>query len=549
MAFSSYFTAVILLLLSCILRAQQPILPTASERRAEQAFEKARRNPLTLRTFLTRLPKGGDLHMHLSGSVYAETLIEDARADLLCVDPAGLSFVMNVGTTRSLPPQPVCAEGMMRAANAFDDQKLYDALVDSFSMRAFVPSAGISGHDQFFATFDRFDPTRTAAARHGGAWLDEIASRAAGQNEQYLEIMHTPDLARAAKFAQTIPWPNEPETMAEFHQATTGTSDAALAERRKLLLGSQEFVKTIEADRAEFATMAADRKAREHCGQETAQPACTVDIRFLFQVLRATPPSLAFVQMLVAFEVAEREIGRQEGALVVGLNLVQPEDNRLAMAEYTRQMRMIGYLHTIYPRVHISLHAGEIAAGLVSPEGLRFHIRQAVEVAHAERIGHAVDIMREDDAVGLLRHLAGSHVLAEINITSNDEILGIRGEEHPLAMYRAARVPVALSSDDEGVSRIDLTHEYVRATREFQLGYMDLKQMTRASLEHSFLPGASLWREVDNFAHPATACAREVVGRNAPATVACGTFLQMSPRAAAQWELERRWQEFEHLLP
>ena len=76
----------------------------------------------------------------------------------------------------------------------------------------------------------------------------------------------------------------------------------------------------------------------------------------------------------------------------------------------------------------ISLHAGELAPGLVPPEGLRFHIRQAVELGHAERIGHGVDVMYEDDAQGLLKELAMRHVMIEINLSSNEGILGIKGD-------------------------------------------------------------------------------------------------------------------------
>jgi adenosine deaminase len=40
------------------------------------------------------MPKGGDLHMHLSGAVYAETFLKEAAADNLCVNPnPTLSFV------------------------------------------------------------------------------------------------------------------------------------------------------------------------------------------------------------------------------------------------------------------------------------------------------------------------------------------------------------------------------------------------------------------------------------------------------------------------
>ena len=59
-------------------------------------------------------------------------------------------------------------------------------------------------------------------------------------------------------------------------------------------------------------------------------------------------------------------------------------------------------------------------------------------------------------------------------------------------------VPVALATDDEGVSRSDMTHEYLRAVQTYDfLGYKELKRMARMSLEHSFLPGSSLW--LDDF--------------------------------------------------
>ena len=64
-----------------------------SEQRAARAFEKARANPLELRAFLVRMPKGGDLHNHLDGAVYAESRIRAGAEDNLCVAVAGLSFV------------------------------------------------------------------------------------------------------------------------------------------------------------------------------------------------------------------------------------------------------------------------------------------------------------------------------------------------------------------------------------------------------------------------------------------------------------------------
>ena len=215
------------------------------------------------------------------------------------------------------------------------------------------------------------------------------------------------------------------------------------------------------------------------------------------------------------------------------------------MRDYTLQMKMLDYLHSVYPQAPISLHAGELAPGLVPPEGLRFHIRQAVELGHAERIGHGVDVMEEDDAPGLLKELAEKHVMVEINLSSNEGILGVKGAEHPFPLYRAAHVPVALSTDDEGVSRIDITHEYVRAALDYHLTYQDLKQLARTGMEHDFLPGASLWAAPDIFTAAAAPCKAQPLGAEKP-TTACKAFLDGSEKAAAQWELEWRFRVFEN---
>jgi adenosine deaminase len=222
-----------------------------------------------------------------------------------------------------------------------------------------------------------------------------------------------------------------------------------------------------------------------------------------------------------------------------------PEDGFISMRDYTLHMKMLDYLHSVYPRVHISLHAGELAPGLVPEEGLHFHIRQAVELGHAERIGHGVDVMYEDDAPGLLKELAQNHVMIEVNLSSNEGILGVEGDEHPFPNYRMAHVPVALSTDDEGVSRIDITHEYVRAAIDYHLTYADMKTLARTGLEHNFLSGASLWGQPDVFTTAVSACKGDEPGAQNPSP-ACKSFLDNNEKAAAQWEQERRFRAFEN---
>ena len=422
------------------------------------------------------MPKGADLHMHLGGAIYAETFIRDAAEDKLCVDTTKLAFVRE-----KQGDSAACGEGQVPATHAFEDQHLYDALIDSFSMRSFVPSSGESAHDHFFDTFAKFGGT---AQRHKGEWLDEVATRAAAQNEQYLEIMETPDFSHTAALAHAIPWSDDFEQM----------RDALLAK------GLRDDV---EVARKHFDEAEAERFRRESCHAPESAPACLVEIRYLYQVLRGLPKEIVFAQALLGFEVASAD------PRVVGINFVMPEDGYVSMNDYALHMKIVAFLHATYPKVHISLHAGELAPGLVPYEGLCCHIRQAVEVAQAERIGPVVDVMYEKDPHDLLKEMAAKHVMVEINLTSNDVILGISGKNHPFPIYRQFGVPVALSTDDEGVSRIDLTHEYVRAVQTYNLSYQDLKQMVRTSIEHSFLPDAEkklqmaeLERRFKNFESP-----------------------------------------------
>src|SRR5215468_7294712 len=161
---------------------------TALEKRTTFTIESLRDSPLELRNYLRKMPKGSDLHNHLYGAIYAETWIRNAAEDNMCLDPAAIRGTSNV-YSRPQDHPPACPAGQIAASDAFKDQQLYDNLVDAFSMRAFVATPGLSGHDHFFNAFARFGGISES---HLGEWLDEVATRSDRQNVQYVELMHTP---------------------------------------------------------------------------------------------------------------------------------------------------------------------------------------------------------------------------------------------------------------------------------------------------------------------------------------------------------------------
>ncbi|MGH9800292.1 MAG: adenosine deaminase family protein, partial [Blastocatellia bacterium] len=409
------------------------------------------------------MPKGADLHLHLTGTVYAESFIEwaaKAKPDL-CVDPV----------TFALAP---CAENSSRppASRALIDGVLYRRMVDAWSMRN-LQNSGLSGHDQFFDAFAKFG---AAGDNRFGDMVAEVAKRAASERISYLEIMLTPDNGKSRAAGRTLDWPGD-EQLAALSAAELNVFFAK--KREELLAGLNSAVQETKTTLDQLE--ARQRELLKCADQSKASTACQMTIRYIYQVARSIVPREAFAQMVGAMEIMKAD------ARVVALNLVQAEDTRASMNNFPLQMRMLDYLSTVaeYKNGNVTLHAGELAPGLIPPEGLRFHIRDSVQQGHAKRIGHGVDVMYEDKPYELLREMAARRVLVEVCLTSNDGILGVRGKEHPLPVYLKFGVPVALATDDLGISRSEMTQEYAKAVKDHGVEYRQLKSMARNSLEHS----------------------------------------------------------------
>ncbi|ALG70213.1 hypothetical protein VY88_08720 [Azospirillum thiophilum] len=483
---------------------------SAANSAAARRFEAVRHSPPELRAFLYRMPKGADLHSHLTGAVYAETYLRLAAG-------AGLCFDVKAKALAAPTAQAPCGDaGSPRpgAAAVIADGTLYPMALDALSTRDSLPVSGYSLHDQFFATFGRFRAATSATPATGGDLLAEVVDRAGRQGVRHVELMVSFGTGPVAGIGKALPW--TPQAAADL----SGTADRLVAAGLPAL---------IPAARQEIDVTEARMRSVLGCGTPAARPGCAVSVRYLQQVSRTQAPGPVFATTLFNALLQAQE------PRVVGLNFVAPEDNPVALDDYDLHMRMVAEAKRRMPGTNVALHAGELTLGLVPPERLRDHIRKAVEIAGAQRIGHGVDLMYEDDPEGLLRLMAGRKVAVEINLTSNDKILGVAGRNHPFPLYRAAGVPTVLSTDDEGVSRIDLTNELQRAVQEFGLGYADLAGLARASLEHSFLPGDSLWS--------APGCIPAGLGgsRQEP----CRAVTGRSEKARVQWALEEALARFD----
>lgn len=480
--------------------------PAACEAQASAKLEAVRGDPSALQAFLARFPKGGDLHNHMSGAVYAESYLAWAREDGLRIDDT-LTLL-----------QPTQCNKQCRELPASPADARYAEIIRAWSMQDFQPGSE-TGHDHFFAAFKKFGAVSHEESREP-AMLAEVMRRAADDHAIYLETLVTsarPIVNDIAKAAGPL------------------TDAKAIAAYERKLRADPRWPDLITSSVALLRSREDAAKKLLHCGEADAQPACNLTLRFVGQVGRTSPAGQILAELMVAFEVSAQE------PRLAGVNLVSPEDNATAVRDYDLQMAAIGALGTEFAGkspLRVTLHAGELVPAIVPPEALQFHVRHAVEIAKAERIGHGVDVLGEHDAPGLLDELHARGVTVEVCLSSNASILGVAGSDHPLARLLAAGVPVALATDDAGVSRSSLTGEMVRAVTVQHVTYAELKTMVRASVTAAFVPGPSLWAAPGKLVDACGAVTDQP-------SAACAAFLAGSARARLQWQLEQQLAAFE----
>ena len=475
----------------------------ASEHGAIRAFESAKRTDPELMLFFKQMPKGGDLHVHVSGAVYSDYMLDSAIAKGLYFDPATSQF----GTDSTKIP----------AAQLLKNNALLYQFMDAASMRGWM-GGGQSGHDHFFATFGIFG--NALGARNRLNQLAEVVGRAKAQHEVYMELMAsvTPSDANDAYFADL---PNSSNMVAAL--ATLRPKLEKLLQASKPYLDEQEKVGPL-------------------IGQKSLTGLDNpIAVRYIWSCNRLSSPDTFFAQAAAGIYLAAHE------HRIVAMNMVAPEDHPLSRMNFDGQMRMIDFLWHRLGKPNMSLHAGELTPSISPVETMRDRIRKTIDLGHAKRIGHGVDIAWEDDSEDLMAQMKRQGIAVEICLTSNYSILGVSKEQHPLHLYRSHGVPVFLNTDDEGVSRSTLTLEYIRGVREQGLGYLDLKEMSRASIEFSFLKGPSLYNGHD-YRHLKSAFSSCRNGSWTPGAEA-RKALASSEKMRMELKLERAFASFEARFP
>lgn len=420
-----------------------------------------------LNQFFMYMPKGGDIHNHLTGSAYAETYFNLSIKDALWVNiDNGKLYKTKDAANKDGVANPIqLTENMPNLHNT------RMKLIDLWSVRNFEPSKASTAPDEyFFGTFGLFG---AVTGPHMVDLLKELRNRAARENVQYLEIMASSPKVDASR-------------LKDYNQRYKRLANAIVIKSPALVDTLSAIFKEWENDGymkgqiSSYINYIDSIDSNSNLMDDPYAPVC------LYQAYasRNSDPLSVYAQLYLSFKVC----ADQRNKKVVGVNIVSAENSEQSMLYYNGHMKMFDFLKRAIPNVKTSLHAGEMTLGLVKPEDLGSHIREAIYTAKANRIGHGVDIAYENGSISLIKEMKSRNIPVEINLVSNEFILGVKGNDHPFPLYLKAGVPLVISTDDPGILRTNLAEQYSLLENRYKVDYFGIKKLVRNSISYSFAP-------------------------------------------------------------
>ncbi|MGB0525272.1 MAG: adenosine deaminase [Flammeovirgaceae bacterium] len=442
---------------------------SADELATSTYFESIRSNEALLTAFLNAMPKGGDIHHHFSGSVYGETYLEFVKnASHLWINTETLKIEDEKPTELSESELAKWMTiGELKASEQFEPLK--ELLLRRWSVKDY--NFERPGHEQFFESFDYFGVASRPTLKKSLLLMKERAKK---ESVQYIETqfksvkLNGIDLSAFERYDSLL------------HAAQTNRDEAQVEQLLKQLQKELD-IKSLQQSVDFYNDWIKDLH------KELAIDDQRFTMRYQAFVKRFQNPSKLFINTVANFMAAD------QNHLVVGVNILAPEHKTVSMSDYWLHMQFFKFCHKLFPKVKYSMHAGELVLGMVKPEELTWHISEAVYTAAAHRIGHGVAIYHENNCYELLNYMKSHEIAVEINLSSNEFILGVQDDAHPITLYHAFGVPIVISTDDAGVLRNNLCQQFVLLAQRYpQFSYADIKQFVYNSITYSFIEKSSV---------------------------------------------------------
>jgi len=403
--------------------------------------------------FLYAMPKGGDLHNHMSGAGFPEwwyrLALQQEKRGYVYYTKVRIENCRGYGTDEfSVQPYLLLFRNILAAS--------YDKLPEC-EKREYKPLADLNEEER-------------------RAWQDSIRLDKPHEGRDEFFQTHWQRLNDLAK---------NPYVIAELiylNMKHFGDEGLLYFEPQVSVHGFQ---------RADGSALGPDEVAaiyRERIDRADARDT-GVTVRFQSALLRFHPRAEEILADLYHFVYNNRD-------LWVAVNMVGREDNDKGYP--LRFLPTLRELRRQYPGVKLSIHAGEV-------DEPNRHVRDTLLLG-ADRIGHGVNLIDDPDTLLAMRH---GPYLVEINLISNLllEYVDDYGE-HPFPEYLRTGVPVALSTDDRGMWDSNMTDEFFIAVKEFNLSWSELVLLGRNSLTYSFADDETRGNLVQEFERRITAFER-----------------------------------------
>lgn len=393
---------------------------------------------------LYHMPKGGDLHHHLSGSTFSESMYELA----LQQSSHGYQYYTKVRIENCVAygsdeygRNPYYL--MFRNIMAIEYEQLGDCEKSEYK---------------------RLEDLNTDEK---AAWMDSIRLDQPYEGRDEFFGTHWPRMNALG----WNPW---------FQAETLFLNMQAFAEEGVSYFETQVSIAgMMQADGTAISAEETVAIMRERLAQADAL-ATGVTVRMQISILRFLPSAEDQLRYIYKFV-------HDHNDLFVAVNMVGREDNDKGFP--LRFLDTLRDLRRQYSGVKLSIHAGEV-------DEPNYHVRDTLLLG-ADRIGHGNNLITDDDTMRLMRH---GPYLVEINLISNLLLNYVSDyAEHPFPEYLRTGIPVALSTDDRGMWDSTMTDEFYVAVKEFNLSWTEVKTLSRNSLQYSFVQANEKARLLNDF--------------------------------------------------
>lgn len=168
-----------------------------------------------------------------------------------------------------------------------------------------------------------------------------------------------------------------------------------------------------------------------------------------------------------------KKIDKMEIKKIVGIDLAGDEIN------YAPELFIpfFDYIKSLN-KYSIDIHAGEVTEA--------DQIWSAINKLHADRIGHGISAINDKK---LLNYIKEKKIYLCQCITSNFQTGSwAKSETHPLGELYKNGYPVCINSDDPSIQDADLTDDYLKCVRYFNLSSKDLLNLNVNAINAAFIP-------------------------------------------------------------